>query len=186
MVLKRASEQLLGLPARVAINITDVNDKIYAAARAAGRPVAASSPTGWPPRTAPTPTGSGLGRPDAEPLASRDDPRDRRADRAADRGGRGLRDRRRRRLLQRPGLSAVRRALGPAPRRADRRLAASSPARASARRSTSRSGRPTSRTRTRPGTRPGGEGGPAGTSSARRWRARSSARTSTCTAAAST
>src|SRR5258708_4740029 len=32
MVLKRASEQLLGLPVRLAINITDINDKIYAAA----------------------------------------------------------------------------------------------------------------------------------------------------------
>ena len=40
MVLKRASEQLLGLPARVAINITDVNDKIYTAAVAAGRALA--------------------------------------------------------------------------------------------------------------------------------------------------
>src|SRR3954471_5501467 len=38
MVLKRASEQLLRLPARVAINITDVNDKIYAAAVAQGVP----------------------------------------------------------------------------------------------------------------------------------------------------
>ena len=38
MVLKRASEQLLGLPARVAINITDVNDKIYAAGVEQGVP----------------------------------------------------------------------------------------------------------------------------------------------------
>ena len=40
MVLKRASEQLLGLPVRVAINITDVNDKIYAAAVRQGVPSA--------------------------------------------------------------------------------------------------------------------------------------------------
>ena len=42
MVLKRACEQLLGLPVRLAINITDVNDKIYAAAARQGVPVGAS------------------------------------------------------------------------------------------------------------------------------------------------
>ena len=41
MVLKRTCEQLLGLPVRLAINITDVNDKIYAAARRSGRPLRA-------------------------------------------------------------------------------------------------------------------------------------------------
>src|SRR3981081_155142 len=40
MVLKRASEQLLGLPVRLAINITDVNDKIYRAATEQGVPSA--------------------------------------------------------------------------------------------------------------------------------------------------
>src|ERR1700704_1306652 len=40
MVLKRASEQLLDLPVRLAINITDVNDKIYAAATQQGLPSA--------------------------------------------------------------------------------------------------------------------------------------------------
>src|SRR6202795_4834341 len=40
MVLKRASEQLLDLPVRLAVNITDINDKIYAAAVAQGVPSA--------------------------------------------------------------------------------------------------------------------------------------------------
>ena len=40
MVLKRACEQLLDLPVRLAINITDINDKIYAAAVAQGVPSA--------------------------------------------------------------------------------------------------------------------------------------------------
>jgi cysteinyl-tRNA synthetase len=69
MVLKRASEQLLGLPARVAINITDVNDKIYAAAVAQGVPsqeLADRMADAYRTDT----DGLGLGRPDAEPLAS--------------------------------------------------------------------------------------------------------------------
>src|SRR5450755_39342 len=40
MVLKRACERLLGLPVRLAINITDVNDKIYLAALQQGVPSA--------------------------------------------------------------------------------------------------------------------------------------------------
>ena len=78
MVLKRASEQLLGLPVRLAINITDVNDKIYVAARAAGRALGASSPREMAEAYRADTDALGLGRPDAEPLASRDDPRDRR------------------------------------------------------------------------------------------------------------
>ena len=69
MVLKRASEQLLGLPVRLAINITDVNDKIYVAAARAGVPSAQLA--GQMAEAYRTDTGAlGLGRPDAEPLAS--------------------------------------------------------------------------------------------------------------------
>jgi cysteinyl-tRNA synthetase len=69
MVLKRASERLLDLPARVAINITDVNDKIYAAAVEQGIPsqeLADRMADAYREDT----DGLGLGRPDAEPLAS--------------------------------------------------------------------------------------------------------------------
>jgi len=69
MVLKRASEQLLGLPARVAINITDVNDKIYAAAVAQGVPSAVLADRMAQAYRDDT-DALGLGRPDAEPLAS--------------------------------------------------------------------------------------------------------------------
>jgi cysteinyl-tRNA synthetase len=69
MVLKRASEQLLGLPARVAINITDVNDKIYTAAVAQGIPSQELADRMAAAYRADT-DGLGLGRPDAEPLAS--------------------------------------------------------------------------------------------------------------------
>jgi cysteinyl-tRNA synthetase len=69
MVLKRASEQLLGQPVRVAINITDINDKIYAAAVDQGVPsalLAAQMTRAYIEDT----DALGLGRPDAEPLAS--------------------------------------------------------------------------------------------------------------------
>jgi cysteinyl-tRNA synthetase len=69
MVLKRACEQLLGLPVRLAINITDVNDKIYLAAAQQGVPsaeLAAEMAAAYRGDT----DGLGLGRPDAEPLAS--------------------------------------------------------------------------------------------------------------------
>jgi cysteinyl-tRNA synthetase len=69
MVLKRASERLLGLPARVAINITDVNDKIYTAAVEQGissQELADRMADAYRVDT----DGLGLGRPDAEPLAS--------------------------------------------------------------------------------------------------------------------
>ena len=69
MVLKRASERLLGLPARVAINITDVNDKIYTAAVAQGVPSQELADRMADAYRADT-DGLGLGRPDAEPLAS--------------------------------------------------------------------------------------------------------------------
>jgi cysteinyl-tRNA synthetase len=69
MVLKRASERLLGLPARVAINITDVNDKIYTAAVKQGVPSQELADRMADAYRADT-DGLGLGRPDAEPLAS--------------------------------------------------------------------------------------------------------------------
>ena len=69
MVLKRACEQLLGLPVRLAVNITDVNDKIYLAATEQGvasAQLAAEMAAAYRADT----DGLGLGRPDAEPLAS--------------------------------------------------------------------------------------------------------------------
>jgi cysteinyl-tRNA synthetase len=69
MVLKRASEQLLGLPVRLAINITDINDKIYAAAVAQGVPSAQLAERMAEAYRTDT-DGLGLGRPDVEPLAT--------------------------------------------------------------------------------------------------------------------
>src|SRR6478752_110448 len=69
MVLKRASEQLLDLPVRLAINITDINDKIYAAAVQQGVPsqeLADRMADAYRTDT----DALGLGRPDSEPLAS--------------------------------------------------------------------------------------------------------------------
>jgi cysteinyl-tRNA synthetase len=69
MVLKRASEQLLGLPVRLAINITDINDKIYTAALAQGVPsrnLAEQMAQAYRTDT----DALGLGRPDVEPLAT--------------------------------------------------------------------------------------------------------------------
>src|SRR3954467_3628690 len=69
MVLKRASEQLLGLPVRLAINITDINDKIYTAAVESGVPSALLA--NEMAKAYRTDTDAlGLGRPDSEPLAS--------------------------------------------------------------------------------------------------------------------
>ena len=69
MVLKRACEQLLDLPVRLAINITDVNDKIYMAAVEQGVPSADLARRMSDAYRADT-EALGLGRPDAEPLAS--------------------------------------------------------------------------------------------------------------------
>ena len=69
MVLKRASEQLLDLPVRLAVNITDINDKIYAAAVAQGVPSAQLSEQMAQAYRSDT-DALGLGRPDAEPLAT--------------------------------------------------------------------------------------------------------------------
>ena len=69
MVLKRASEQLLGLPVRLAINITDINDKIYTAAVAQGVPSAELAEQMAEAYRSDT-DALGLGRPDVEPLAT--------------------------------------------------------------------------------------------------------------------
>jgi cysteinyl-tRNA synthetase len=69
MVLKRFCEQRLGQPVRLAINITDINDKIYVAATAAGKRsdvLAREMAQAYIDDT----SGLGLGRPDAEPLAT--------------------------------------------------------------------------------------------------------------------
>ena len=55
---------------RLAINITDVNDKIYVAAARAGRALGAARGARWPRPIAADTDALGLGRPDAEPLAS--------------------------------------------------------------------------------------------------------------------
>lgn len=68
-LLKRFLEAL-GNEVRLAINITDVNDKIYAAATVAGTPSPALADAMAARYIADT-DGLGLGRPDAEPLASR-------------------------------------------------------------------------------------------------------------------
>ena len=69
MVLKRASEQLLGLPVRLAINITDINDKIYTASVAQGVPSASLAEQMAEAYRTDT-DALGLGRPDVEPLAT--------------------------------------------------------------------------------------------------------------------
>jgi cysteinyl-tRNA synthetase len=69
MVLKRTCEQLLGLPVRLAINITDVNDKIYGAATEQGVPSQQLADEMAAAYRADT-DALGFGRPDAEPLAS--------------------------------------------------------------------------------------------------------------------
>ncbi len=58
-----------GLEPTLVVNITDINDKIYVAARAAGRPSAELAAEMTEAYRADT-DGLGLGRPDAEPLAS--------------------------------------------------------------------------------------------------------------------
>ena len=105
MVLKRASEQLLGLPVRLAINITDVNDKIYTAAVGAGRALGRSSPTRMAAAYRADTEALGLGRPDAEPLASETIPEIvALIEKLVERGA-AYASGRRRRLLQRRGLS---------------------------------------------------------------------------------
>ena len=92
-LLKRFLEHE-GYDVTLVVNITDINDKIYAAARAAGVPSEQLAREMTAAYIADT-DGLGLGRPDHEPLASETIAGDRRADRGADRerprvrGGRG-------------------------------------------------------------------------------------------------
>ena len=165
-------------------NITDINDKIYAAALQAG--VGSARAGARDDRGLHRRHRGARARP-ARPRAAgqRDDRADRRADRAADRGRACLRGRRRRLLLG-PVLPQLRRTIAP-PRRPD------GPGRGG------RGRRPQARpARLRAlegpqggrghglGRRPGGRAGRAGTSSARRWPSSCSASTSRSTAAAAT
>src|SRR5437764_1744544 len=68
ILLKRFLEHE-GLDAKLVINITDINDKIYDAAREAGKPSDAYAAEMTAAYVADT-NALGLGRPDAEPLAS--------------------------------------------------------------------------------------------------------------------
>ena len=105
-----------GQPVLLVENITDINDKIYAAAAARGVPsdtLAREMAERLHRRH--RPAGPGPARRRA--AGDRDDARDRRADRGADRGRARLRGRRRR-LLRGAQLRPLRRALQPAPRRA--------------------------------------------------------------------
>jgi cysteinyl-tRNA synthetase len=67
-LLKRFLEHQ-GLDAKLVVNVTDINDKIYDAAREAGKPSAEFAAEMTEAYFADT-DGLGLGRPDAEPLAS--------------------------------------------------------------------------------------------------------------------
>ena len=104
-----------GRPVHLVENITDINDKIYVAARAKGvrsDELAAEMTRAFIDDT----DRLGLGTARRRAAGDRDDARDRRADRGADRRGARLRGGRRR-LLRRAELRPLRRALGPAPRR---------------------------------------------------------------------
>jgi cysteinyl-tRNA synthetase len=68
-VLKRFAERRLGLAVELVVNITDVNDKIYAAARETGEPSDRLAQRYTAAYVADT-SRLGLGRPDVEPLAS--------------------------------------------------------------------------------------------------------------------
>ena len=111
-----ASSSTRATTRRSSINVTDVNDKIYDAARERGVPseeLAREMTAAYVEDT----DRLGLGRPDEEPKATRDD----RGDRRADRRPRRLRPRlraRRRRLLPRRLLRRLRQALEP-PARGD-------------------------------------------------------------------
>ena len=150
---------------KLVVNVTDINDKIYAAAREAGEASAEFAER----MTARLLRGhrSARARPARRRAAGdRDDRRDRRADRRADRGRPRLRVRRRR-LLPGAQLRRLRQALQPPPRGhgpgrgGGLGLAQGGPARL----------RPLEGAQAGrghvAGTRPGGRGGPPGTSSAR-------------------
>ena len=181
-----ASSSTRATRSRSSINVTDVNDKIYDAARAQGRPsaeLAARDDRALPRRHR---------RARARP------PRPRAA-RLARRSGRSsttsqtlidarprLRGRRRR-LLPRALGPRLRQPLAPRASTTWTRARASRAPSARRTRSTSRCGRRTSRARTRAWDAPWGRGpARAGTSSARRWPRSCSASASTSTAAART
>ncbi len=100
-----------GYRPEVVINVTDVNDKIYAAAAERGVPSAEHAAEMIAAYVADT-DALGIGRPDHEPRATETIGADRGPDRGADRARPRLRGRRRR-LLPRPQLRAVRAALQP-------------------------------------------------------------------------
>ena len=105
-----------GYEPRLVINVTDVNDKIYDAARASGRGLGRAARREMTDAYVEDTDRLGLGRPDAEPLATETIGRDRRPDRGAGRVRPRLRVGRRR-LLPRPQLRRLRQALQPRPRR---------------------------------------------------------------------
>ena len=82
-----------GYEVSLVVNVTDVNDKIYDAARVAGPSRASSWRREMTAHYRADTDALGLGRPDHEPLASRDDRPDRRLHRGADRGRPRLRRR---------------------------------------------------------------------------------------------
>ena len=173
-----------GYEPRLVINVTDVNDKIYDAAREAG--VASAEHAARDDSRLRRGHRPARARPPGRRAArDRDDRRDRRADRGADRvAGTPTSP-----AATSTSASAASTATASSPTairtrwtRARRRAPRSS----RRTRSTSRSGRRASRTRTRPGPRPGARAAPAGTSSARRWPRSCSAPTSRSTAAART
>ncbi len=103
-----------GYEPSLVINLTDVNDKIYDAARKRGVPSAQHAEEMIAAYVADT-DGLGLGRPDHEPKATETIGADHRPDRGADRARPRLRVRRRR-LLQGAQLPRLRPALEPRPR----------------------------------------------------------------------
>ena len=183
-LLKRFLEHE-GHAVTLVINITDVNDKIYDAARARDVPSAdLAAEMSAALRRRHRRAGPRTARHRAAGL--RDDRADRLADRRPHRARPRLR-RRRRRLLPRALRRRVRLAEPPRDRRDEPGRGGESRAPSARRiRWTSRCGRRTRTARTRSGSRPGAAAGRAGTSSARRWPRSSSASAFRSTAAATT
>jgi cysteinyl-tRNA synthetase len=181
-LLKRFLEHE-GYDVKLVVNITDVNDKIYDAARAAGRPsseLAAEMTESYRADT----DALGLGRPDEEPLASATMDAIVSYIEALIAAGHAY---------QADGDVYFRVRSDPGyGRLSGRKLESMDQGRgwrapsSSRTRSTSRCGRRRSPMRTPLGTRRGGRAAPAGTSSARRWPSSSSASASTSTAAGRT
>ena len=156
-----------GLEATLVANITDINDKIYDAARAAGRPSAELAEEMTAHYFADTER-LGLGRPDHEPLASESVDGIVELIAALVEGGHAYAVERRRLLPRALAARATASSRAATSTRWTRARASRAPS-ARRTRSTSRSGRRRRRARTPPGTRRGGRGAPAGTSSAPRW-----------------